>query len=161
MSLIDAWEATFTRRWHRHPRLADTHDPVGAHQGRVALLALILFPTAHAVHRAAIMHDMGEAAVGDVPNPVKNRNPDLKLALDRIEAEAMSDLGLPSVALDERERDMLRLCDKLDALMWARHHAPALMDEPGWQGDAQEIRGLMWRLGVGERISGILGWAPR
>lgn len=161
MSIIAAWEATFTRRWHRHAHLADTHDPIAAHQGRVALLALILFPQEHALHRAAIMHDMGEAAVGDVPNPVKNRNPDLKAALDRIEAEAMSEMQLPDVAMDDRDRDMLRLCDKLDAILWARHHRPELMEEPGWRGDVQEVRGLMWRLGVGDRVSAVLGWAPR
>jgi len=161
MTIIAAWEATFTRRWHRHARLADTNDPIAGHQGRAALLALMLFPTAHAVHRAAIMHDMGEAAVGDVPNPVKNRNPDLKAALDRIEDEAMVAMGLPEVDLDERERDMLRLCDKLDAILWARHHRPELMDEPGWQGDISEVRGLMWRLSVGHVVNGIFGWAPR
>jgi len=161
MSIIDAWEATFTRRWHRHARLADTHDPIAAHQGRVALLALMLFPREHALHRAAILHDMGEATVGDVPNPVKNANPDLKAALDRIEGEAMAAMGLPAVSMDQRDRDMLRLCDKLDAILWARHHRPELMDEPGWKGDVAEVRGLMWRLGVQDRISGILGWAPR
>lgn len=161
MSILGAWEATFTRRWHRHAYLAATHDPICAHQGRVALLAVVLFPTAHAVHRAAIMHDMGEAAVGDVPNPVKNANPDLKAALDRIEAEAMAAMQLPAVTLDDRERDMLRLCDKLDAILWARHHRPDLMEEPGWRGDVQEVRGLMWQLGVGDRVSAVLGWAPR
>ena len=161
MSLMTAWEATFTRRWHRHAHLADTHDPIAGHQGRVALLALMMFPTAHALHRAAIMHDMGEAAVGDVPNPVKNANPDLKRALDRIEAEAMVEIGLPGVDLDDRERDMLRLCDKLDAILWARHHKPDLLDDPRWQGDVSEVRGLMWRCGVGHLVNGLFGWAAR
>lgn len=152
MNLQAAWEATFTRRWHRHALLADTNDPIAAHQGRVALLALMLFPTAHAVHRAALCHDMGEAAVGDVPNPVKNRNPDLKAALDRIEGEAMERMGIPAVSLDDIERDMLRLCDKLDAILWARHHRPGLMSHPAWQGDVQEVNGLAWRLGVQDKV---------
>ena len=139
-----AWRATFTRRWHRHADLAYTVDPVSGHQGRVALLALILFPTAYAVHRAAIMHDMGEASVGDVPNPVKNRNPDLKLILDRIEGEAMAALSLPEVSLSVVEKDMLRLCDKLDAYLWAHHHQPAIMGFRGWPEDAAEIVRLSW-----------------
>jgi hypothetical protein len=159
MTILTIWEATFTRRWHRHARLADTHDPIAAHQGRVALLALVLFPHEHALHRAAIMHDMGEAMVGDVPNPVKEANPDLKVALDRIEAQAMTDMGLPAVDLDDRDRDMLRLCDKLDAILWARHHRPELMDDPGWQRDIATVRGLMWRTGVGHLADGLMGWA--
>lgn len=146
----DIWEATFTRRWHRHPHLADTGDTIAGHQGRVALLALVLFPSAHALHRAAILHDMGEAAVGDVPNPVKQANPVLKAELDRIEGAAMAAMGLPAVDLDARERDMLTLCDKLDAALWAHHHRPSLMDEPGWKADWAVIQGLAWRLGVAD-----------
>lgn len=147
--ILTIWEATFTRRWHRHPHLAATVDPIAAHQGRVALLAVVLFPGEHALHRAAIMHDMGEAIVGDVPNPVKEANPVLKAELDRIEALAMAHLGLPDIALDQRGKDMLRICDKLDAILWARHHKPDLMDTPAWQRDIATVTGLMWKTGVG------------
>ena len=153
---IAAWRATFTRRWHRHPELCETHDPVSSHQGRVALLTLILFPTSHAVHRAAILHDMGEATVGDVPNPVKERNPDLKQSLDRIEAEELAKLGLPDVSLSPIEQDMLKLCDKLDAILWAHHHRPHLMNHPGWQADIAKVRSLMWRCGIGDSANKIL-----
>jgi hypothetical protein len=116
----------------------------------------MLFPTAHAVHRAAIIHDMGEAAVGDVPNPVKQRNPDLKTALDRIEFEELAKLGLPEVRLSEIEEGMLKLCDKLDAILWAAHHRPQLLTHPGWQDDIAKVRSLMWRCGIGEMANEVL-----
>lgn len=154
--ILAIWRATFTRRWHRHADLADIADPIAGHQGRVALLAVVLFPDAHALHRAAIMHDMGEAAVGDVPNPVKEANPTLKAELDRIEAIAMVQMGLPECNLDARELDMLRLCDKLDAVLWARHHRPGLMDEAGWQRDVAVVADLAARLNVSRLAADIL-----
>jgi 5'-deoxynucleotidase YfbR-like HD superfamily hydrolase len=157
--VLGAWRATFTRRWHRHADLADTCDPIAGHQGRVALLAIMLFPISYEVHRAAILHDMGEAAVGDVPNPVKNRNPDLRAALDRIEGEAMVRLGLPAIDLEADEADQLRLCDKLDAILWARHHRPELLAESGWQADVSEVCGLMWRTGKGHMEPWLRGLA--
>lgn len=147
--ILAIWRATFTRRWHRHADLADIADPISGHQGRVALLAVVLFPNAHALHRAAIMHDMGEAVVGDVPNPVKERNPALKAELDRIEAIAMAKMGLPECDLNAHELKMLRLCDKLDAILWARHHRYALMSEPGWQRDISLVKDLFAVCGIG------------
>lgn len=156
MSLFLIWQATFTRRWHRNPHLADTADPIGAHQGRVALLALTLFPGRHALHRAAILHDMGEALTGDVPAEVKEAHPVLKAEMDRIEALAIEHLGLPPVDLDDREREMLRLCDRLDALLWAHHHRPELMSRYDWQQAISDIEKLMWRLGVESSVWPIL-----
>ena len=43
---LRAWLASATRRWHTNPDLCDTHDPVAAHQGRVALLLLSIYPDA-------------------------------------------------------------------------------------------------------------------
>ena len=149
MNLIKAWEATFTRRWHRDAFLAETHDPISAHSGRVALLALMLFPTRHALHRAAILHDMGEAAVGDVSWQVKRDHPDLREALERIEREAVRALGLPDVDLDAHERDMLELCDRLDAYLWARHHKPEQMADDHWITSRDELRAMAWRCNVG------------
>jgi (p)ppGpp synthase/HD superfamily hydrolase len=152
MNMQRIWEATFTRRWHANPHMADTADPVGGHQGRVALLALMLFPREIAVLRAAVIHDMGEWATGDVPYPVKEANPDLKATLDLIEAAAMLDMGLPVISLDPVQSDMLRLCDRLDAMLWARHHKPHLMQQADWQHSLQTIIGLAWRLNVAHLV---------
>jgi len=154
----DIWRASFTRRWHRHAYLCDTHDPVGAHQGRVMLLVLALEPTASRnLLIAAATHDIGEAAVGDVPNPVKNRNPDLKAALDRIEAAAVQAMGLPIPRLNADETKMLRLCDKLDAVMRANHHHDRrLMSQPGWQADIRECREIAKQLGLAFEVEKLM-----
>lgn len=152
MNLQAAWEATFTRRWHRNPHLAVTYDPIGGHQGRVAFLALMLFPTAHAVHRAAILHDMGEALVGDMDGQIKEDNPDLKDILDRLEDKAMVSMGIPPVSLDAIEADMLRLCDKLDGYLWAQHHRPDLMWREDWQRARERINQLAAKLRVQGKV---------
>ncbi len=158
-NILAAWRATFTRRWHRHPELAETCDPIGGHQGRVALLAMLIFPESYPVHLAAVLHDMGEVAVGDIPKPVKNANPDLQAVLDRIEAEAMVAMGLPVFDLEPVDALKLRLCDKLDAILWARHHRPELLAEPGWRADIAEVCDLLWRTGKGHMVPWARGLA--
>lgn len=53
----------------------------------------------------AILHDVGEVAVGDIPFPVKRNNPTLDLIFSEIESEAVSALmkrwALPPVIINE------------------------------------------------------------
>ncbi len=128
-----AWDATLAHRWHRNAAMAATGDTVGGHHGRVALLAMMLFPTAHAVHRACVLHDLGEASVADVAGDVKDANPVLRAELDRLEAAAIAALGIKFPKLDDIERRMLWLCDKLDAFLWVQHHKPHLLQQLDWR----------------------------
>lgn len=137
--ILRAWRATHTTRWHRHPEMCRTGDDIGGHQHRVAILAMLIFPHRPNVVMAAMLHDMGEAAVGDVANPVKERNPDLRAALAGIEEREIAAMGLPSVDINAAERTMLRLCDKLDAYLWAALHRPEIIIGNGWPEDRAEI----------------------
>jgi len=128
-----AWRASLTARWHKNADMCHIYDPNCGHSGRVALLAILLFPTAHAVHRAAILHDIGEASVADVAGDVKDANPVLRAELDRLEADAIADLGIKFPQLEDIERRMLWLCDKLDAWMWVGHHKPHLLQQLDWR----------------------------
>ena len=67
-ALMNQWRATFVRRWHRNPDLADTNDPIGGHSARVALLLLNYWPLSSIFAIThALTHDLGEAYAGDVP----------------------------------------------------------------------------------------------
>ncbi len=128
-----AWRASLTARWHKNADMCHIYDPNCGHSGRVALLAILLFPTAHAVHRAAILHDIGENVVADVDGETKRENPDLAAILDRIEGQKIAELGIRFPRLDDIERRMLWLCDKLDAFLWVSHHKPHLLQSLDWR----------------------------
>lgn len=102
------------------------------------------------------MHDLGEAVTGDIPSPVKAANPDLSAALDRIEAAAMRAMDLPSVNMDQLDRDRLKLCDRLDAYLWARHRAPHILGGDGWPDAVEWLRAAGWRLHVGAQMEAML-----
>ena len=152
-----AWRSLAVARFHSNPDAAHLGDSNAAHTGRVALLALCLWPTAHAVYRAAILHDCGEAATGDVSGEVKRCNPDLAAILDRIEGEARAAMDLPAVSLDERDAKKLHLADKLDAYLFIRHRAPHMLAGGGWPDDRAAIVALAWQTGVGAVVEGLLG----
>ncbi len=126
------WRASFTRRWHANPDLCHTIDPVAAHSGRMGILALTLWPDASRdLLAACLTHDLGEWATGDVPAPAK-RDPELRAALDRLEAQALDamQMGLDLSPMDEWR---LRYLDRLDAYMWAEFHHPDLIKRKAWR----------------------------
>ena len=157
MNLWQIFNAGRCRRWHTHPVMADYDDRLDAHQGRVARLAMALFPGDTALILAALIHDDGESIVGDVPNPVKNRLPQVaRDALDEMERIGIDRMWghQPALNLDQGKR--LRLCDKLDAIMWAASKAPHLMREPGWQADIiAEVTALAAWCGVSGPVADI------
>ena len=119
------WLAGSTHRWHTNPIYAATRDRVDGHSARVAVLILQFKPEAPVeLLRAAITHDLGENAVGDLASPVKWRNPGLYAALAALEAEALSEMGLRFPALHADQAALLSLCDGLDAYLWAVTHCP-------------------------------------
>jgi len=80
---------------------------------------------------AALFHDASEIITGDMPTPVKYRNPQLRDAYKKIEAEARTTLvallppqlqpvmapALLGQELTERERTLLKAADRLSALI--------------------------------------------
>lgn len=136
MNLLKAFRAGLVARWHTNPELAHTNDRIDGHSGRVARIILMLHPDPSvALLRAALIHDDGEHAVGDVKAPCKDEFPDFAAALGEIEAHARADIwGLQEVFSDlsPEDRQWLKFADRLDAYMWAAHHAPQVMNGDGW-----------------------------
>jgi len=154
--ILAAYRATFVRRWHSNPDASDLHDEVGAHQGRVALLCLALWPDHHALPRAALMHDLGESGLGDVCGLAKRQYPDLAAIMHRIEGERMAAMKLPAVSLSEMEKRRVNLADMLDAYLFIRHRRPRLLSGDGWPETLDVIRATAWACGVGTQVEGLL-----
>lgn len=139
--MLKQWQATFVRRWHTSPHLSHTVDPVGYHSGRMAVLALTLFPDASRDLLAAIaVHDLGESVTGDVPWGAK-RDLGLKEALDELEEVSLSNMGLYVPLYSETDARRLKFLDRLDAYLWAKHHATAMVEVANdWQGQLEWMR---------------------
>ncbi len=138
--MLKQWQATFTRRWHTSPHLSHTVDPVGYHSGRMAVMALTLFPDASRDLLAAIaVHDLGESVTGDVPWGAK-RDEELKDRLDEIESDALRDMGL-NYDLGMSDRRRMKFLDRIDAFLWASHHAPAMvLQDADWNEQIQWLK---------------------
>lgn len=146
---LGVWRDSFTRRWHTNPDMSHTTDFNCAHQGRVALLALCLFPDAGLdLLRAAITHDQGEAGVGDVAFPVKQKHPEFSKHLDEMEAAHAEGRGLAPISLSELDTKKLKMCDRMDAVLWVLKCNPALSKTPQWQSDIAFCREQAGALGV-------------
>lgn len=134
MNLSEIFLAGFTRRWHTNPALAHIEDRVDGHSARVARIILYYWPNAStAVLAAALRHDDGEAAIGDVKAPLKRARPDIAAALDFVEtAERIRLWGNADDDLSVPEAAILQFADQLDAFMWAAHHGADLRRD-GWR----------------------------
>lgn len=153
------------RRWHMNPAMSATADFIDGHQGRVARLILALdpHPTAELL-AAALTHDDGEATIGDLSRPAKDAlSPGEGDRLEAAEAEARRRLwGRDWCSmLQPRDRALLRLADRLDALMWADAHLPPyVLALPVWRDDAQAVRCMAAGLGVLEAVEPLLPARP-
>lgn len=116
-------------RWHAHEdhRLRNSGDTIDTHQSRVAIMCISLAAyIGHPLHNsdlvaAALRHDEAERVLGDMPSPAKDRFPALAAAYAKAEKQVLTEMGY-NWTLTDQEQDMLTLCDKLDALNWARKH---------------------------------------
>jgi len=116
-------------RWHAHAdhRLRSSSDDIHGHQCRVAMLCHSLAAyISHPLHdsdlpHAALRHDEAERVLGDMPGPAKDRFPALAAAYAEVEKQVLTEMGY-DWTLTDKEQDMLTLCDKLDAWLWARNH---------------------------------------
>jgi 5'-deoxynucleotidase YfbR-like HD superfamily hydrolase len=132
--MIRAWLATFVRRWHTNPSLCHTVDPIGAHSARMGVLALHFWPDASRdLLVACLCHDLGESVTGDVPFGIKQKAPDLAELLDIEEQYALADLSLPAFVAVVTDKLRLKYLDRLDAYLWAKHHAPHVLAQDDWR----------------------------
>ena len=135
MSLLKAFRAGFVRRWHTNPDLAHTNDRIDGHSARVARIVLMLHPNPSvALIRECLIHDDGESVVGDVKAPTKDANPKWAADLASMEMDARSRLWGRSEKANCTDLDYrwLKFADRLDAYMWAKHHAPHVLSGDGW-----------------------------
>lgn len=135
MSLLKAFRAGFVRRWHTHPDLAHTNDPIDGHSGRVARIILMLHPNPSiGLIRQALIHDDGESVTGDVGSTTKRLNPEWSNALADMETTVRVEIWGwgDTITLSSEDFLWLKFADKLDAYMWAKHHAPHVLSGDGW-----------------------------
>ena len=132
----EPWLATFVTRWHAGtsaPWLAHTMDRIGGHGGRMAVLALHFWPDASRdLLAACVTHDLGEYVAGDLPWSAKRELSEI--ILDEIQLAEWMFLKDMGISIDLTCADLLRLkfLDRLDAYLWAQHHAPQIMSREDW-----------------------------
>ena len=132
-NLEAAFRAGFVRRWHTNPDLAHTCDRVDAHSARVARIILALHPDpSAALLRAALTHDDGESEIGDLKGPAKEADSALADALRQTEEQAAREIWGTMPRLEGNDARWLHFADRLDAYMWAAHHAPHALGSDGW-----------------------------
>ena len=131
----EAWMATFVTRWHAGtsaPWLAHTMDRIGGHGGRMAVLALHFWPDASRdLLAACVAHDLGEYVAGDLPWSAKAASHDFAMASSLIEANALEAMGF-DMDISRADLRRLKFLDRLDAYLWAQHHAPQIMSREDW-----------------------------
>ena len=132
-NLNSIFRAGFVRRWHSNPDLCHTVDRIDGHSARVARIILALHPSPSvALIRAALTHDDGESVTGDMSAVCKHGNPQLAEMLAEAEYAARRALWGPPQYMPQCDRNWLKFADRLDAYMWAAHHAPHIMDRDDW-----------------------------
>lgn len=141
--------AGLTTRWHTNPHLAQSCDRIDGHQGRVARLAIAIWPDASRdLIVAALTHDDGESVTGDIPYQRGKTT-------DQENAETAARITIwnrrhPMLSSEDAAR--LRFCDRLDAAMWMLHHAPQCKHQSGWQDALTWLDHEANRLGVEDRL---------
>ena len=138
-NLTSIFRAGFVRRWHSNADLCHTVDRIDGHSARVARIILALHPSPPVgLIRAALTHDDGEGVTGDMSAVCKGGNPELAEMLAEAEYAARRALWGPDPYLRHIEHAWLKFADRLDAYMWAAHHAPHIMGSDGW------VKRLAW-----------------
>jgi len=143
------WLSGRVMRWHANARLAGTGDRLDGHHARVAQLIIEAMapqqPSANLLI-AALTHDAGEYAVGDLPGDMKRQMPDVAERHALVEECARDAIAGAFPELTESEATYLRWADRTDAFLWAQHHG-------------ENMRLLEWRLALEEiaRLAAMLG----
>ena len=147
-SLTAIFAAARVTRWHTHPRLSLTHDPLDGHQGRVARIIMALHPAPSAQLLMA----------GDMPGETKRKlSLDTSCDLQDMEDYARDALwGNVHTHVSGENADWLRLADRIDAFMWCGFHAAEELDKPEWQRARQWIFDASAKLGCNAPVGEML-----
>jgi len=106
------------QRWHTSPLSRPQSN--AEHSWGVARILLFIHPSAsRRMIMEALMHDIGEGRMGDIPYPAKRDSPTLARVAGRIEEESrrsMAPWGIPLPRVSPHERWVLKMADMLE--MW-------------------------------------------
>lgn len=154
------WLASLTNRWHQNTHMSANTDYIVGHSGRVALLMLGLFPDASRENIiACLVHDLGESQSGDIHGPAKNSNPELKKALDVVETNTLREMGCLAQPTSMPWSEIIKMCDRLDALLFAQLHRPDLMQRGDWIESKARVFQMADDCGVNLEVADIIRWA--
>ena len=114
-------------RWHCHPNpiLRNSGDTINRHQRQVIMLSVSLSAALdHPVHDGRLikycaMHDEPEKMFGDWPGPIC-KDPRVAALKAALEAEYWAGQAIPLPAITGFEYQIFDLCDKLEAVIWAK-----------------------------------------
>lgn len=142
------WLSHRVQRYHANPQLARIGQTNADHAHGVASIIGLLHPNPSAsLLLAALWHDAGERYAGDLPQPFKVAYPDLAAGHSAAE-EALALQCRPRVPLLAGEAVWLKFADRLEAILFASFHRPALLQRDDWQGFVEAMLQTATDLGV-------------
>lgn len=123
----------YCTRWHANPDLAHIRETLAEHHARVAQIILALHPQPSvALIDAALHHDAGEPAVGDLPWFFKQAHPQIAADHAAVEADVLAELGC-SWPLSPEDVRWIKFADRLAAYAHVAQMAPAVLQRDDWQ----------------------------
>ncbi len=119
-NIIQARAGGSVQRCHTQRKIGEYS--VAAHSWGVAMLLMQLFPKDFKrLVSYALVHDIPEAWVGDIPSPVFKATKHLKLEMSVIEDKILKKYNLPTMGeLNEKDINILKFCDNLELYLWVR-----------------------------------------
>lgn len=146
----------YCTRFHANPDMAHIRETLAEHHARVAQIILALHPAPSLrLIDAALHHDAGEPAVGDVPWPVKRDNLELAAMLDKAEANERERIGC-SFDLNAEDAAWLKLADRLAGIAHVAHTNPRILSRPDWMSDIRMVLDLADGLSIRSRVDEIV-----
>jgi len=107
----------------------------------MVILALMLWPDcSKRLLAECVCHDLGEYKTGDIPWGAPNKDHDT-------EWDARRDMGM-AFRIKANDVIKVKLLDRLDAYLWARHHAPHILDRKEWVDQRDKLLATSNDLGV-------------
>lgn len=146
------WLAHRTQRYHTSPQLARIGQTNADHAHGVASIIAMLHPApSPELLMAALWHDAGEAAVGDLPSPFKTAHPTLARMHRAFEEEAAAEVCPPNWITDNDEA-WLKMADGLEAVLFVSLHYPDLLMRADWIEHQGAVTQLAAQLGVAAAV---------
>lgn len=152
------YRSGFVQRYSQNPDMAWTGQTLGHHQWGVAILLLQLFgeEVNMVVVWEALHHDTGEMGAADVSYPAKKKYPEMAQAVADAEINERIDMGVSEAWMMAREVDMLKLCDRLESLLFAAVRTPWVLSGDGWPELRADVQEMAERLNVGDEVAALL-----